>query len=68
MSTRCCPWVTVGDVAPDRWPGLACGLGGLVGGYAGARLQIRLPETGLRLLLGGPAAGLGVFYVVQGLA
>ncbi|MFJ8746210.1 TSUP family transporter [Embleya sp. NPDC127516] len=34
-----------GDVAPD-WPtGLACGLGGLAGGYLGAALQPRLPET-----------------------
>ncbi|MFJ5730853.1 TSUP family transporter [Streptomyces paradoxus] len=60
--------VSVGDVAPDWWLGLSCGLGGLAGGYVGARLQPRLPETGLRLLLGGLAAGLGILYVVQALA
>ncbi len=31
-----------GDVAPDWYLGLACGLGGLIGGYLGARLQPRL--------------------------
>ncbi|MEO3973990.1 sulfite exporter TauE/SafE family protein [Streptomyces sp. CAU 1734] len=52
-----------GEVAPD-WPlGLACGIGGLIGGYLGARLQPRLPETALRLLLGTIAAGLGVLYL-----
>jgi uncharacterized membrane protein YfcA len=31
-----------GDVAPDWWLGIACGLGGLVGGHLGARLHPRL--------------------------
>ncbi|WP_329036831.1 sulfite exporter TauE/SafE family protein [Streptomyces sp. NBC_00178] len=54
-----------GDIAPD-WPlGLACGLGGLCGGYLGARLAPRLPETGLRLLLGLLALGIGLLYAVQ---
>ncbi|MGW3401283.1 sulfite exporter TauE/SafE family protein [Streptomyces zhihengii] len=58
---------TPGTVAPD-WPlGIACGLGGLAGGYLGARLQPRLPETGLRLLLGVMATGIGLLYAVQGL-
>ncbi|MFJ2652046.1 TSUP family transporter [Streptomyces sp. NPDC087420] len=57
--------VSSGDVAPD-WPlGLACGAGGLLGGYLGARLQPHLPETALRLLLGTLAAALGIFYAVQ---
>ncbi|GAA3131800.1 sulfite exporter TauE/SafE family protein [Streptomyces echinatus] len=52
-------------VAPD-WPlGLACGTGGLVGGYLGARLQPHLPETALRLLLGTLAAALGTLYATQ---
>lgn len=56
-----------GDVAPD-WPtGLACGLGGLAGGYLGAALQPRLPETALRLLLAALATTLGAVYAVQGL-
>ncbi|MET9605248.1 sulfite exporter TauE/SafE family protein [Streptomyces sp. NPDC006512] len=56
---------STGPVAPDWWLGLACGLGGLIGGYLGARLQPRLPETFLRLLLGGLAAGVGALYLVQ---
>ncbi|GGN89400.1 hypothetical protein GCM10011579_084210 [Streptomyces albiflavescens] len=56
-----------GDIAPDWYLGFACGLGGLIGGYLGAHLQPRLPETALRLLLGALAAALGVFYAVQSL-
>lgn len=57
-----------GDIAPD-WPlGVACGLGGLLGGYFGARLQPRLPERTLRLLLGAVALGLAVLYLIQALA
>ncbi|WP_445402875.1 TSUP family transporter [Streptomyces sp. LE64] len=57
-----------GDVAPD-WPlGLACGLGGLAGGYLGARLQPRLPEKALRLLLGTLATTVGTLYALQALA
>ncbi|MFI8320340.1 TSUP family transporter [Streptomyces sp. NPDC085529] len=41
-----------GSIAPHWFLGLACGLGGLIGGYLGARLQPRLPEEALRLLLG----------------
>lgn len=44
------------DVTPDWRLGLACGLGGLIGGYLGARLQRRRPETALRLLRGALAA------------
>jgi uncharacterized membrane protein YfcA len=58
--------VASGNIGPD-WPvGIACGLGGLVGGYLGARLQPRLPERALRLLLGFLALGIGVLYVVEG--
>ncbi|MFJ6494573.1 sulfite exporter TauE/SafE family protein [Streptomyces virginiae] len=57
-----------GPVAPDWWLGLACGLGGLIGGYLGARLQSHLPETALRLLLGTLAAALGVLYAAQALS
>jgi hypothetical protein len=56
---------TTGPVAPN-WPlGVICGIGGLVGGYLGARLQPRLPESGLRSLLGILAVGLAIVYVVQ---
>ncbi|MFD4021997.1 sulfite exporter TauE/SafE family protein [Streptomyces sp. NPDC058576] len=56
---------TTGDIAPFWSLGLACGLGGLCGGYLGARLQPRLPETALRLLLGVLALGVGGLYAVQ---
>jgi len=57
-----------GDVAPD-WPtGLARGLGGLAGGYLGAVLQPRIPETVLRYLLVAVAAGVGALYAIQGLS
>lgn len=54
-----------GTIAPHWFLGLACGLGGLVGGYLGARLQPRLPDKALRLLLGVLASGVGVLYAVQ---
>ncbi|MFE5958763.1 sulfite exporter TauE/SafE family protein [Streptomyces rubiginosohelvolus] len=56
---------TTGDIAPYWSLGLACGLGGLCGGYLGAHLQPRLPETALRLLLGVLALGVGGLYAVQ---
>ncbi|MFF4540855.1 TSUP family transporter [Streptomyces aureus] len=56
-----------GSIAPDWFLGLACGLGGLIGGYLGARLQPRMPETFLRLLLGTLAAGLGALYAINAL-
>ncbi|MEU0944073.1 sulfite exporter TauE/SafE family protein [Streptomyces canus] len=59
--------VSTGDVTPDWRLGLACGAGGLIGGYLGARLQPRLPERALRLLLGGLAAALGALYAAQAL-
>lgn len=59
---------TTGAVAPEWSVGVACGLGGLAGGYLGARLQPHLPELALRLLLGALASGVGAFYLVQSLA
>ncbi|MFE2914392.1 TSUP family transporter [Kitasatospora indigofera] len=58
---------STGDIAPD-WPlGLTCGLGGLAGGYLGARLQPHVPDTALCLLLGALAMAVGTLYAVQGL-
>jgi len=54
-----------GDVAPDWSLGLSCGLGGLVGGYLGARLRPHPPDTALRLLLGTLATGIGTPYAIQ---
>lgn len=57
--------MSTGDVAPDWWLGPACGTGGLIGGYLGARLRPRLPERALRLLIGALAAVLGAPYTVR---
>ncbi|GGK08625.1 hypothetical protein GCM10010123_43140 [Pilimelia anulata] len=60
--------LAVDDAAAPDWPlGLLCGLGGLIGGYCGARLQPRLPERALRALLGALAVALATLYAVQAL-
>jgi hypothetical protein len=57
-----------GAVAPD-WPtGIALGLGGLAGGYTGARLQARLPDVLIRRLLGALVAAIGIRYLWSGLS
>ena len=59
--------VSAGQIGPDWSLGLACGLGGLLGGYLGAYLQPHLPNTALRLLLGGMAIALAILYTAQAL-
>ena len=56
-----------GPIAPEWSVGLACGFGGLIGGYAGAGLQPKLPEKALRGLLGAIAIALGLAYLVRSL-
>jgi uncharacterized protein len=52
-----------GSVAPD-WPtGIALGVGGLAGAYAGARLQSRLPDTAIRRLVGAVVVAIGARYL-----
>ena len=56
-----------GSVAPD-WPtGIALGIGGLAGGYTGARIQSRLPDALIRRLVGVLVIVIGVFYLRSGL-
>ena len=56
-----------GSVAPD-WPtGIALGIGGLAGGYTGARLQSRLPDVLIRRLIGILAIAIGARYLWSGL-
>jgi uncharacterized protein len=54
---------TAGPISPD-WPvGIALGIGGLGGGYLGARLQPRLPEMAVRRLLGIIVLAIGIRYI-----
>ena len=56
-----------GSVAPD-WPtGVALGLGGLAGGYTGARIQARLPDTLIRRIVGILVIAIGARYLWSGL-
>jgi uncharacterized membrane protein YfcA len=57
--------VVEGSIAPDWSLGIACGTGGLIGGYVGAMLQPRVPERVLRYLLGGIAVAIGLGYLVE---
>jgi uncharacterized membrane protein YfcA len=53
-------------VAPD-WPtGLALGLGGLAGAYAGARIQSRLPDLLIRQVMGILVLAIGICYLMVG--
>jgi uncharacterized membrane protein YfcA len=57
-----------GPVAPD-WPtGVALGVGGLAGGYLGARMQSRLPEALIRRLVGVLVIAIGARYLWSGLS
>jgi uncharacterized protein len=57
-----------GPVAPD-WPtGIALGLGGLAGAYAGARIQGRLPDVLIRRVMGVLVAAIGARYLWLGLS
>jgi uncharacterized protein len=56
-----------GSIAPN-WPtGIALGTGGLAGGYMGARLHARLPETTIRRLLALAVVTIGIRYMWLGL-
>ena len=55
-------------IAPDWGVGIAAGAGGLIGAWAGASLQSRIPESRLRRLLGGLALAIAVRYLSLGAA
>jgi uncharacterized protein len=55
------------SVAPD-WPtGIALGVGGLAGGYTGARIQSRMPDVLIRRLVGVLVIAIGAYYLSSGL-
>jgi uncharacterized membrane protein YfcA len=55
------------SVAPDWALGLTMGVGGLAGGYVGARIQHRLPESVIRRALGGIVVAVGALFLLDGL-
>jgi uncharacterized membrane protein YfcA len=55
-------------VSPN-WPtGIALAIGGLAGGYTGARIQPRLPDALIRRLVGILMIAIGIRYLVPGLS
>jgi uncharacterized membrane protein YfcA len=56
-----------GAIAPEWTLGLAMGAGGLVGGYLGARLQPRMPETLIRRSLGLIVLAVAARYLFEGI-
>jgi uncharacterized protein len=60
--------ISKGPVAPN-WPtGIALGLGGIIGGYTGARMQSRLPDTLIRRTVGVLAIAIAARYLWSGLS
>ena len=57
-----------GSIAPSWGVGIALGVGGLLGGYTGARLQPYLPEAVIRRLLGLLVLAIGIRYGVRAIA
>jgi uncharacterized protein len=55
------------SVAPDWVTGITLGVGGLAGGYVGARIQHRLPESVIRRALGGIVVVVGALFMADGL-
>ena len=52
-----------GSVAPAWSTGVALGIGGLAGGYTGARIQSRLPDALIRRILGLLVIAIGARYL-----
>jgi uncharacterized membrane protein YfcA len=57
-----------GPIAPN-WPtGIALGIGGPAGGYTGARIQSRLPDTLIRRIVGILVIAIGARYLWSGVS
>ena len=57
-----------GPVAPAWSTGVALGIGGLAGGYTGARIQSRLPDALIRRIVGVLVIAIGARYLWSGLS
>jgi uncharacterized protein len=57
-----------GAVAPAWSTGVALGIGGLAGGYTGARIQSRLPDALIRRIVGLLVTAIGARYLWSGLS
>jgi len=57
-----------GPVAPDWSVGIALGIGGIAGGYLGARMQSRLPDTLIRRTVGILAIAIAAQFLRSGLS
>jgi len=57
-----------GPVAPAWSTGVALGIGGLAGGYTGARIQSRLPDALIRRIVGFLVIASGARYLWSGLS
>ena len=57
-----------GPVAPAWATGVALGIGGLAGGYTGARIQSRLPDALIRRIVGLLVIAIGARYLWSGLS
>jgi uncharacterized protein len=55
------------SVAPAWSTGIALGIGGLAGGYTGARLQSRMPDLLIRRLVGVLVIAIGAYFLSSGL-
>jgi uncharacterized protein len=53
-------------VAPDWLTGIALGIGGLAGAYAGARIQSRLPDLLICRAMGILVLAIGIRYLLLG--
>lgn len=60
-------WLGHPQAAPIWGIALACGLGGLIGGYAGAAIQPRVSGRLLRRLLGAVSVALAIAYLAMSL-
>jgi uncharacterized membrane protein YfcA len=62
------PQAVVGGEAAARRTGIALGIGGIAGGYLGARMQSRLPDILIRRIVGVLAVAIAAQFLWNGLS